>query len=291
MSTIDIKLAPESEAAACAALLPEVKNPKAEFLIARCDGAFAGAAAVVWESWTQPAGFPLWIHVLPPYRRKGVGRGLVEAATALIQGETGGLWSHEALRDDSSAKDFLQACGFQIVRRQHHFIADIDPLMANIEPNLARLRQRGRIPSEARVVPLVEAPIDKVGWLVSAELGSGPLRVIERLRHAAATGATSRRERSIVAMEGSNVTGVLICSVRDGVGVVDGWVTAPGWRNGWTSLLLLEAILTQGKADGYEAFRFYCDETVKDTMKLAQRSGASETAALLQFYLQADRAA
>jgi len=291
MPTIAVKLAPESEVAACAALLPEVNSPKAEFLIARCDGAFAGAAAVAWESWTQPAGFPLWIQVLPAFRRKGVGRALVEAAAEFIQGETGGLWSHEALRDDSSATAFLQACGFQNLRRQHHFIADIDPLMANIEPSLARLRQRDRIPSDARVVPLAEAPIDKVGWLVSAELGSGPLRVIERLRHAAAAGATSRRERSIVAMEGSDVTGVLICSVKDSVGVVDAWVTAPGWRGGWTNLLLLEAILSQGKADGYDAFRFHCDETVKDTMKLARRSGASETATLSLFYRQAARAA
>ncbi len=289
MSTIAVKLAAESEVAACAALLPEVTAPKSEFFIARCDGAFAGAAAVVWESWMQPAGFPLWIHVLPPYRRKGVGRALVEAAAEVIEGETSGLWTHEALRDDNSAKDFLQACGFQNLRRQHHFIADIDPLMANIEPNLARLRQRGRVPADARVVPLAEAPIDKVGWLLSAELGSGPLRLIERLRHAAA--AASRRERSIVTMQGSKVTGVLICSVKDGVGVVDGWVTAPGWRSGWTNLLLLEAILGQGKADGYDAFRFYCEETVTDTMKLARRSGASETATLSRFYRPAARAA
>jgi GNAT superfamily N-acetyltransferase len=57
--------------------------------VARLDGAFAGYVTVVWETGYAPfreAGIPEIqdFNVLPPYRRRGIGTALMDAAEALI---------------------------------------------------------------------------------------------------------------------------------------------------------------------------------------------------------------
>src|SRR5271165_3946478 len=101
MEAIRVALATETEARACLALVPQVWNTPTELLIARRDGAFAGAAAVFWQSWAKPAGFPVQVHVLPDQRRKGVGRRLLETAVDMAAEETDGLWTFEAIAEDS----------------------------------------------------------------------------------------------------------------------------------------------------------------------------------------------
>lgn len=58
-------------------------------LVARLDGAVAGYVTVVWETGYAPfreAGIPEIqdFNVLPPYRRRGIGTALMDAAEALI---------------------------------------------------------------------------------------------------------------------------------------------------------------------------------------------------------------
>jgi GNAT superfamily N-acetyltransferase len=285
MGDIAVALAAEHEAPACMALLPEVRSLPAEFLIARRGGAFAGAAAIVWRSWSKPGGFPIWVQVLPEHRRAGVGRSLLAAAAELTSGEAAGLWSLTATPEDGIAAEFMRACGFALQKRERHFIAEIAAGRDHVLPQLERLRARGRMPADARIVPLAEAPLDAVSWLVSAEFGSGPVTMLHRLQPRAA--ASSRRERSLVAMQGGEVTGALICRSKDGVGVIDGWVAAPGWRNGWTNLALFEAVMTRALHDGFEEFRFHCDETVKHTLSMAEKISATEVARLGLYYAAA----
>lgn len=279
MGAITVALAEEREAAACLALLPDAQGLPAELLIARRGGEFAGAAALIWRNWSQPAGFPITVQVLPADRRKGVGRSLVAAAVSLAAGETPGLWSLSPTAEDGAAAAFMGACGFVVQRRQHHFLADIAPLLDHLRPQVRRLRSHGHVPAEARIVPLAEAPLEEVGWLVSAEFGGGPVRALQRLERRGVNGAArSRSERSMVALQGDRVAGVLLCGVKDGVGVVDGWITAPAWRNGWPNLLLFEAVLSRSQDDGLEEFRFHCDDAATHTLSLAKRCAATEVA-------------
>ncbi len=284
MPDIVVTLAREAEAPACLALLPDLKGGEAELLIGRCDGAFAGAAALSWWDWAKPAGFPLALQVLPAWRRKGVGRSLVTAAASLASGETAGLWAMRPMAEDGAAAAFLRACGFSARRRIHHFIADVDVLLEHVAPLANRLRAQGRAPADGRIMSLADAPLEETAWLLQAEIGGDLAQVLQRLRRRAEAEAGSRRERSLVAMQGDRVAGLLLCTVRDGVGVVEAWVVAPGWRNGWAGPALLETILVRGRADAFEAFRFDCDETVSFTMKLARRCAADEVAVNATYY-------
>ncbi len=285
MHGISVRPATEAEAPACLALLPHALAPEVELFIARLDGAFAGAAALIWRGWSQPSGFPLAVEVLPQARRRGVGRALVAAARERARGEAAGLWSLRGVPLEGPAASFLLACGFAPARVHRHFIADVDALADHLQPRVERLRRGGRTPEGARVVPLAQAPLDELGWMLSAEFGGGPMTALHNARRRAGEG--SRSERSLAAMDGDRVVGVLFCRVKDGVGVIDAWVTAPGWRGGWATPLMLDEVVRRGRADGFRDFRFFCDETVSATMKLARRCGAVETAADALFYYAA----
>ena len=285
MEEITVSLANDQEARACLALLPEVRGASVELLIARRGGALAGAAAIFWQSWATPAGFPVTIQVVPAERRRGVARRLLAAAAELAAGETDGLWSFDAIDEADDAACFMQAQGFRRERRQHYFQARIDALLENISPLLARLRRREGAGTAPLIVPLGEAPLDEIGWLVSSELGGGPFSAQARMR--SQTAPESRvKDRSQVAMVGEKVAGVILWRIDvDEVAVVDARVVAAPWRGGAINLTLLEAGLLRGKEEGLLDVRFHCDEAVRDTISLARRAQAREIAKKATWYL------
>jgi len=282
MSSIVVQPAAECEAPACLALLPEARGTAAEFLIARLDGALAGAAAVVWRSWSEPPGFPLSIQVVPALRRRGVGRALLAAAAELANGETDGLWSLGALDEAGPAADFLRACGFSARRRQFEFAGDIGATHRQLDPLLTRLRARNRVSPDARIMPLSEAPMGEAAWLVSAELGGGPVRMLEALRQG--TSNADGQDRSLAMMDGDQLAAVLIGRVDGGVLEVAGRVVAPAWRNGWVNVMLMHDMADRALADGLRGVRYHCDDSVADTISLARKVGAVQTRTAAHFY-------
>jgi GNAT superfamily N-acetyltransferase len=289
MEAIAVTAADEGEARACLALLPEAHGAPVELLLARLDGAFAGAAGVHWQSWTKPAGFPASLCVLPPYRRKGVGRALVTALADLVGEETDGLWSHTRIEPDGEAERFLLAVGAVARRRQYHFDGEVRRLLDHIAPLAARLR-RGDDAGDIAIVPLAEAPLEEIGWLISSELGGGPSTALRRVRARAAMSAGAEadgqgRDRSMAAIRDGEVAGVLIWRVDDdGAAVIDARIVAPSRRGGAVNLSLLEAGLLRGREEGIERMRFHCDDAVPDTIKLARRCGSDETTHGIYYY-------
>jgi GNAT superfamily N-acetyltransferase len=286
MEDVTVTVASDAEARACLALLPEVRGGTVELLIARRRGELAGAAAVFWRSWRRPSGFPLTLRVVPDARRRGVGRRLLAAAAGLAEAETDGLWSYEAVAEESEAARFMAAYGFTAHHRELHFQGTVEALLHDIAPLAARLRGRGGAASRARIVPLSLAPLEEIGWLVSAELGGGPARALARLRRRTVTDAESR-DRSHVVMIDDSVAGAMLWGVApDGVAAVEARVVAPGWRGGPINLVLLEAGLLRCQAEGVTRMRFHCDDTVRDTISLARRAAAQEIAARTSYYYE-----
>lgn len=273
-----VSVASEAEAPACLALLPQARQMPVELLIARRQGRLAGAAAVAWRSWAKPGGFPLAIHVIPDERRRGVGRALATGAIELATGEAAGLWSLEPEAVDGAAARFLEACGFGLTRRQHHFQASVEALSESVRPLVALMRRRGRIPADARVVALADAPLQEISWLVSAEFGGGPFRALAGLQRRAGANPTREADPSLVVMQGDQVAAVMLWRIEDGVAVIDARVVAPQARGDWANALLLDESLEHIRALGASAFRFHCDEDVADTLSLARRCGAREVA-------------
>jgi GNAT superfamily N-acetyltransferase len=262
-------------------LLPETFSPRnaPECLIAVSpDGALAGAASIGWRAVGDPPAFPVSVHVLPRYRRQGLGRALLDAAAALVRGQALALQPWKALREDSETAAFCLACGFAVHHRFLHFLAEADKMETMLATYREKLDRAGRIPPGARVVPLSEAPAAEVANLLSREFHNDPERTRARLEGRTANPPDPGLS-AVLLLDGVVAGAQLVRIADDGVPELETNVIIPSLRRGWANVLLLTHDGTRpGARHDARYFRFFCDERVTDTVKLARRSGAQRTA-------------
>ena len=289
MNDINVIKAREHELPACLALLPDTSGTPAEYLIARKNGEFAGAAGIVWANWVEPTGFNMAVTVLGPARRQGVGRALVAAAAKLANGETDGLWSLRPASAGSEAAGFLEACGFKALRREYYFQTGVSQLLDKILPVAERQREAGRIPEGAEIVNLseTEVSLEEIAWLIAREFNNNPVFHVDNLRRR----IEDKEDESMVALFKGELAGVLLSRNDNNIAVVDVRVVAKRWRPGWPNLLLLEKGLLVAKAQGRRGIKFHSDETITDTVSLARRGEGEETDVKTRYYLAFDQAA
>lgn len=273
-----------SEAPACLALLPEIWGVPVHLLIARSDGEFAGAAALYWQSWIQPPGFPVWLRVGPPFRRQGVGRALVEAAATLAEREVGGLVTLRPVNADSEAADFLTAVGFTPRSCSFQFRARIADLRESIRPTLRRALTRGGLIDTIRFAPLSEATLSEATWILSGDGMFDPIVAHEMLRRRLPGGVDAALDRSQVALHGELVAGVILWRINDGRAFIDAQAVGLAWRGGPLYLLMLETEMKRGLAEGVTEIEFSCDEKSRSTLGLARRSGAATLETKISLY-------
>jgi GNAT superfamily N-acetyltransferase len=285
MTTITIARAHESEAPACLALLPRFTG-QAELMIARVDGEFAGAAGLSWINALDPAGFFVEARVLSRWRRKGVGRALIDAAADLADGETDGLWSLDGAPSASPAAMFLEACGFKPFRREYHYEIVTEKFLAGMIDLSERLRRKGRVPERAEIRWLAdpEAPLDEIAWLVSRELGAHPMASLQNLRRR----RDDIADHSLYVRVEGEVCAVMLFHTEGHAAVVDIRVVARRWRNNWPNAVMLEKGLNWAISNGFAKARFFADERVRDTINLARRGDGEETGVKNRYYLNFD---
>jgi len=239
----------------------------------------AGACAVSWfnapKPEAEPGGFPILLHVVPPMRRQGIGRALVEAAAEWCRGETAGLRSWLPVAEGSGAALFLERVGFSLHHRTLHFETDLAGFHLIVDGLRLRLQRSLRLPDGARIVRLREAPAWDVAALVAPEFAAPHATILQRLSPAAPDAFDL--ERSVAIYLGETLAGVLIFSWNGGDVGIEVIVVAPAARGGAANVLLLEAATRSAMEGGAQRFRFFCDERTRDTLGLARRAGAAPT--------------
>ena len=285
MNSIEVRTARAEEAAACAALLPNVRTPDAQFLIARRGGRIAGAAALRWVNWNKPPGFPLAIEVVPDARRMGVGKALVAAAIELCHRETAGVWSIKTFAEDSEAADFLRACGFTVQRRVLHFSMDTAAFDDHMSGIVERLHKTKRVPQELRTVSLRDADLGKVAVLVSQSFNRGHDRLLSLLMESVEQGGSDKfdPDLSVVIEACGDPVGAIFGRWNDGNCLIEANVVAPGWRRSSVNALQLAASVRNIREKGSQEFQFRCDDDVIDSINLAKRAGGKHIATEAQF--------
>jgi GNAT superfamily N-acetyltransferase len=275
-----IDVATEGALPACLALLGPVVHPDTLILAARTsDGALAGAAGLLWQSWGRPPGFPAWIHVLPDCRRQGIGRGLAQAVIRVAVGETDGLWAARPLVEGEPQMAFAASVGFEPAGRQLHFEADAHCFLDQVDRIVDLLAARSRIPAGAKLAPLDRDLADSVALLVRSELASSPPEIARMIAASLDSDpATSPVDvaRSLVLLVDGRLGGALL-SRRQADGVnsrIVCNVVAPELRRGWANAFMLAGTTRNGIADGAQRFQFDCEETNLDTIGLARRCDA-----------------
>lgn len=297
MTDLIVEPAEPRALAACFALLPSLASPDTLVFTARDSaGVLLGAAGLMWRSWGRNPGLPCAITVLPDRRRGGVGTQLFQAIASVARHNQFDLIGAEPTDEDGAAAAFARKCGAVPDSRQLFYEGDARNFLGGIQSLVSQLDARGRIPPEARVIPLHAAQMDEVKWLVAQEMAAAPPMVEDMLMRSAngpPETAPIDLARSCVLMAGGQVAGALLARRQAGGGaMIVCNVVAPQWRRRWANAILLQRF-TRGAIDaGCFQIAFDCGDDVRDTIGLARRSNAKQIAVRTRFrYAAADVAA
>lgn len=272
-TAFSIARADASDMRACRMLLPHTFTPTnaPETLVALDrSGALIGAAAVGWEAVGDPAALPVAIHVIPPWRRHGVGRALIDSVTKLADGEAPALQPWTVLQEGSDAAAFCLAVGFTVDHRVLHFESEVEIGLPIIASYHEKLRHAGRIPTDSCVVPLHAAPAGDVARLISVAFHASPTVMLARLR--GETDTPFEPKRSVVLLLGGRVVGAhMVTIASDGIPTIEAHVVSQRLRGGWANALLLHEAARIAFEQGSGRYRFVCDERTTAVVGMARR--------------------
>lgn len=279
-----IRRATDGEARACRLMMPEIFGPShaPELWVAidRETSLLVGGAGAAWHLVSDPPGFPVYVHVLPSVRRRGIATALVNAVARACSGDACRLNAWFDVAPNSSAATFMAAIGFTLARQVFDYEAGGAEFYARIKAIHDRFARAGKLPADFRIVPLGEAPAEAVAALVADHLSMASATAVARV----VRGTSSHDpQRSVVLLKGQAVLGSLLYSWNHADPVIDCWIVAPTARGTAANLMLVEAATRNGLAGGAQRFRFSCTDDVLDTVNLAQRGGARQIATRLRY--------
>ena len=180
------------------------------------------------------------------------------------------LVTENLVAEGSHFEQFLRSHGFdrEKVRLTSYEIL-VDKISAVLEPLFRRLKERGKIPSEARIVSLSEASPNVLQKFVLSNLGWSIHNFRGRLGQR--EGAFENRVSSVL-LVGNEVSGVQLGRTKSGIKISDGFAVAPKLRGGWANIYLRYDSLTNLREYGIDRVQFMADESEhRDTVKMVNR--------------------
>lgn len=263
----------EAEWRICRMLLPEAfANVSARtFLLGLRDESPRTVAAASFRSGTEEITH-LRLHVVPPFRRCGVGSQVIEHLAGMGVRSMGGIVE---VTKEPAAVEFCERNGFKRVE----VLTTVEGDMAEMRDFMGRLRDRVAPSRGARTIPLSEAPVDQVANLHALYVAQqGELNQWRGLVAQSPQMAIS----PVVTIDG-RVAGILLGELDGSTAVVRSRVVAPGYQGSWVNVLLLSAALDIGWAAGARRARFSYTDSNSDTQKLAARFKAEVTGVVARF--------
>jgi GNAT superfamily N-acetyltransferase len=233
-----------------------------------------GAGALTQSQRMKPLCGPgIALHVIPPYRRRGIGRALVEQLAEHAQSiGAQALFVAQKIELGSDELRAWTSLGFTPCETVQHHELPLDQFEMQLAPLHERMCERGRIPPSAQILPLYAANFDEIVNLHLAELGSDPITLRQKLR-GEIPGSFSARYSRVLVVEGQTVGFILAHRADRETAYVDANVLHPSMRNNWANVWLkLEA--TRGALRlGISKFIFTSFDHYTDTRSFANRLG------------------
>lgn len=214
-SGFSIRPASGGDAKACRMLLPAV-SADASYFVAEdgMHGLVIVAAAVT--NTCRPASLPgpgVMIHVIAPCRNYGIGSELCDAS--MREARSRGMQAIYAARkspEESEETLGWRRLGFTPCETVEEHQMPLDQFVPRLEPLMARLRRLGRIPPEARIVPLYEADREQVLRLHLDHLGGDRESLCQRLSGRGSGAFHARYSRVLLA--GHQVVGCILTHLQ-----------------------------------------------------------------------------
>lgn len=290
---VSVRLPVGAELKACRMLLPEIAGDPSwsdlRIAIVGSPAQVVGAVAtmpVIDRDGTVAT--RLALRIARPFRRRGLGRAIVEAIAAEARDArrrlTAQVDSHPSLGTSPEATPFLAACGFRLDERLLAHRADYATARDRIVALYRRLQSRGAIPPSARVVPLGEVAIDRLVELHVALIGGTFAGVAALLRARTAAGVD---DDSVVLTVDGRPEGLFLTNYRERTVIVTTQLISREFQSsvgtsGWPTLMMMaEAFSRERRLDGLPEsarpldLRFACRESNLQTIGLARRLDAT----------------
>jgi GNAT superfamily N-acetyltransferase len=279
LSGFSIRPAAAIDRTACRMLLGEFPEPSDRFVaVDGAQGLVVAAAGAAHALRTAPLVGPgVAVQVIEPCRRRRIATALVEAlAEAARQRRAEALYSAQRVEFDGDAFRAWLGLGFDVCETVEQHELPLDQFVPRLAPLVEQLRQRGRIPPDARIVPLYAADPTAVLQLHLDHMGGDHGALQQKIRGVGPGAFHPRYSR--VLMVGERVVGCILNHLESRtVAVVDATILIPEIRGGWANVWLkLEA--TQGALSlGITHFRFTSFDHYADTRRFTQRLGGTTT--------------
>lgn len=227
-------------------------------------------------------GWQIDLHVIGPWRRRGIGRALVEhlVAYAAARGAAE-LHAWQWVEPDSDAARAWAALGFAPARRKREYEAEIAQASSTLVHLYEHVRADGCIPAAARIVPLSDADPHAVARLHVEYLG-GSQRLLLPLLSGGAPDAYHPKYSRVMLLDGRVVGASLGRVMPDGAVEVDAQVLHPsvrlGWANLWMKMEAAELLLH----DGIRTMRYFSLDQHTDTHRISRQAGCRLLRTLVQ---------
>lgn len=235
-----------------------------------------GAIAVAPLMRLQPLRGPkVALQVIPPWRRRGVGRELLKAAAHLAAARGAeALYGWNKTSPDGDEAQAWRGLGFDRAIESCLTRIDATRTIDHLQPLVDWLRKRGQIPPEARLVSLRDANPDEVVELVTTFLAGAGAEIDLKNRLIGNHPRPIEPIFSKVLLYKDRVVGALLASpINDHVGLVETVVVHPSLRGGWANAWLKLETTRGGRDGGYDTFLYETHEQHADTEKLTRRLG------------------
>ena len=261
------------------ALLPELvmRSGSTRFvvLVPNSSPQIIGAAAYCEEILqSRPPSLPFTMTVAAPFRRRGFGRMLMQATMddAYERRGVAALCNWFGIERGNPLTETAGRLGFERRPKLSHYNADIRVYMDLLTMTLSRMQTHGRIPKDARVIPLSQAPIGEIIELHTRYLGGREARLERRLRGKGVRPFDP--ELSRIAMLGDAVAGFVLVRINhEGKVVIDARVISPHYRKKWVNPLMLVASGYAAEKRGLSMVRFAGATEHVDTHRMGTRFG------------------
>lgn len=231
-----------------------------------------GAGAISWDDPMLVDGSrPIAIQVIAPWRRRGVGRALLERiSNDAVARNTPGIFVLHWLDLQSPYVAALRSMGFEPQRRRFQYegrIKDGLPALAGLYQGII---ERNWIPKSAKIISLSEADIKAVAKLHLKYLGGNRADLLSSLRG----GPPGYFDRTsfVLTLDGA-VVGFNLGRMRPAEKVceIDSTVVDPSLRLGWANLWMRYHAGVWLLEHGIERVRYRALEEHTDTRRTFRR--------------------
>ena len=258
----DVRIRPAASNAdlrICRMLLPAISahSPSPYYMVASESDRIVAAIGAVQNTDTGVLVLRVDIQVIPPSRRRGIARMLIAALSdvATASGVTA-LDAFTIADANSDTETFWNRLGFSAFKTIYEFEAEVMDVHESTLPLLTRIREKGRIPSNARLVPIAEVPRDQLVALHSAHLGGSAEAIMPLVSGERIDGFD--QQISLALMLGDQLAGVALCrqTTDPEVWREDSFIIAPSMRNSYAMLWIINEQALRGYKVGVRRFRF-----------------------------------